>query len=56
MTLDHLAFLFDLSDVPVWGLVCLIGGSAVTAIAWLGWLWANRVGHRTDSGDHEDPR
>jgi hypothetical protein len=51
MTLDHLAFLFDLSDVPLWGLICLAGGSMVCILAWLGWLWANRPGHRTGAGE-----
>ena len=54
MTLDHLAFLFDLSTVPLWGLICLAGGSAVCLLAWLGWLWANRLGHRNRAGDADN--
>ena len=54
MTLDHLAFLFDLSTVPLWGLICLAGGSAVCLLAWLGWLWANRLVHRSRAGDADN--
>jgi len=51
--LEHLAFLFDLGELPLWGLVCLAGGSAGMVLAWCGWLWANRIGGR---GDAEDGR
>ena len=49
--LDQLAFLYDISDMPVWGLIWLVTGSAFCVIAWLAWLWANRLGHRTGAGD-----
>ena len=44
---EHLAFLFDLSGIPLWGLICLISGSLFTVLAWGAWLWANHVGYRT---------
>lgn len=49
--LEHLAFLFDLREVPLWGLVCLVGGSVGMVLAWGGWLWANRIGSRGDGQD-----
>ena len=51
--LEQLAFLYGISDVPVWGLVWLVAGSVFCLIAWLGWLWANRLGHDTGAGDDD---